>query len=86
MKQLVIVALAGSALALPNAASAAHIGVTFDSRGECESFLAEARNNARKMAMEGGQNSGEFNRDYPAFCRDNGDGTFTTDLEEEEDL
>ena len=84
LKKLMFVALASTALAVPGAAPAAHIGVTFDSRGECESFLADARNNARKADKSIGGNAGEFNRDYPAFCQDNGDGTFTTALEEED--
>ena len=86
LKKLVFVALASSAIAVPTIAPAAHIGITFESRGECESFLAQARNDARKSAKESGKNAGEFNRDYPAFCQDNGDGTFTTAIEEEEEM
>ncbi len=79
LKKLIMVVVASTALAVPGIAPAAH-GFTFNSRGECESFLAQFRNNARKAAKAtAGKNSGEFNREFPnVVCQRNDNGTFTT--------
>ncbi len=78
MKKVIIAALAtAAALGTASVAPAAHVGVTFDNRGQCEAFLADARNDARKASDE---NPGQFNKEYKGdfFCEENEDGTFTT--------
>ncbi|TCJ32182.1 hypothetical protein [Parafrankia sp. BMG5.11] len=76
MKTLIVAAVA-AAVALPSPAMAVHtfLGMEFDSRGECESFLKQARNDERRNM----ESASEFNsrvRDG-FFCADNEDGTFT---------
>lgn len=77
MKKLLITALIGaSTLGVSSVATAGHVGLTFENRGQCEAKIADARNNRRKASEE---NAGEFNKgDIPDYvCEENDDGTFT---------
>ena len=78
MKILIATAAATAALAFSAPALALHeyVGMEFDSRGECESFLARERNEARANST---RSPDDFNRAIKDrfFCKDNGDGTFT---------
>jgi hypothetical protein len=78
MKVLLAAAAAATALTFSAPALALHqyVGMEFDSRGECESFLKRERNEARR---NGTTDPNDFNatvRDR-FYCEDNGDGTFT---------
>lgn len=78
MRKLLIAMLAGSAaLGMTSVATAAHVGVTFETKEECKEFLAQSRNNARKASDE---NAGQFNKDWKDeyYCEENEDGTYTT--------
>ncbi len=79
MKKILIAALAGSvAFGTTSVATAAHVGVTFETEEECKEFLAQSRNNARKASDE---NPGQFNKEWKDeyYCEENEDGTYTTE-------
>jgi hypothetical protein len=82
MKTLMTAALVAAAVALPSPAFAVHtfLGMQFDSRGECESFLKQARNDERRDRAERDiESPNDFNsrvRDG-FFCDNNGNGKFT---------
>lgn len=77
MKKIIALAIAAGAFALPTPALADHVGVIFDTRGQCESFLAGVRNDARAQDEA---SDGRFNRDYrdDFYCMEMEDGRFIT--------
>lgn len=78
MRILIAATAATAALAVSSPALALHeyVGMEFDSRGECESFLKRERNEQRANSS---RSPDDFNRGIKDrfFCEDNGDGTFT---------
>jgi hypothetical protein len=80
MKKFVIASLVvGTALGASSAAYADHVpvGQTFDTRGQCQAAIAQARNDARR---DSSQKGGEYNKEFKNgnfFCEENDDGTFT---------
>lgn len=82
MKKLITAVAVAAAVALPSQAFAVHafLGMEFDSRGECESFLKQARNDERRDRAERDVESpNDFNSRVRNgfYCEDNEDGTFT---------
>lgn len=82
MKALFTAAVVAAAVALPSPAFAVHQfnGMEFESRGECESFLARARNDERRDRAERGvERPNDFNSRVKDrfFCEENDDGGFT---------
>ena len=77
MNKIIIASLlAAGTLGVSSTATAGHVGLTFDTRGQCEAKIADARNDRRKASST---SSGEFNKsDIPDYaCEENDDGTFT---------
>lgn len=75
--RIITLGIAIGAFALSAPASAGHVGVIFDTRGECEAFLAGVRNDARAADEE---SDGRFNREYrdDFYCMEMEDGRFIT--------
>jgi hypothetical protein len=79
MRKLVAAAVTCSmAFGASSVAYADHVpvGQTYDTRGQCERAIAQARNDARRDSM---MNAGDYNKDFDNgnfFCMKNRDGTF----------